>query len=95
MTELVLQINDHLMERLRRRAEQQQRPVEAMVLEAIEGIEDNTDMPSHNWAIEMARLAEADTDIEWNESARNLSSNSRQLLDGAFTDELLARNDED
>jgi hypothetical protein len=90
MTELVLHIDDHLMERLRRKAAAQQRPVEAMLMEAIEGIEDGTEQP-HNWALEMARMAEVDTDIEWNESAATLAANSRELLEGAFADDLLAR----
>jgi len=46
---------------------------------------------AHNWALEMARMAEADTNIVWDESATDLSERSREILDRDYHDYLLKK----
>jgi hypothetical protein len=85
MAEVV--ISGELAERLQALAAEQNRSVEE-VLDAL--LVRQKSNPS-NWALAMARMAEADTDIEWNDTAEHLSERSREILEKDFPDYLLKR----
>lgn len=57
----------------------------------LEMVENTPSDNNDNWAFKMAQMVEADTSIEWNESASNLAENSRDILDNEFADYLLKR----
>jgi hypothetical protein len=44
-----------------------------------------------NWPLEMARLAEADTSIQWSDDAIDYSERSREILENNLPEHLLKR----
>jgi len=87
MTELI--IDDEIAKRLDQIAQQENRPIDAVLrsmLESYAGLVQPSD-----WPLIMAKMAEADIDIDWNEQAADLSERSRDILDNEFTDYLLKR----
>jgi hypothetical protein len=80
MTELI--IDDVIAERLRRIAQEENRPLDAVLLSMLETYT-NAPLPS-DWPLMMAKMAEADTDIVWNESASDLSESSRDFLENSL-----------
>lgn len=87
-----LLIDDVIAERLRQLAQSENRPLEAVLSAMLDAY---APLPS-DWPLEMAKLAEADTDIVWNELASDLSERSRDILRNDFGDHLLKRlNDND
>lgn len=50
---------------------------------------------SGNWALAIGQMAQADTDIEWNNQASNISENSREILHNEFADYLIKRQQRD
>jgi hypothetical protein len=87
MSELI--VDDSIAMRLRQIAEQENRPLDA-VLAAMLAAYPASREPS-DWPLKMAMMAEADTDIEWNEYATDLSERSREILNNEFGAHLLKR----
>jgi hypothetical protein len=87
MAELI--IDDEIMKRLREISKQENRPLD-VVLRSILDSYSSARQPS-DWPLMMAKMAEADTEIVWNEYASDLSERSRELLENDFADYLLKR----
>jgi hypothetical protein len=86
MTELV--VDDEIAEQLRQIAQQENRPLDAVLRSMLDSYA--ISQPS-DWPLVMARMAETDTDIVWNEAAADLSERSRDVLEDEFGDYLLKR----
>jgi len=86
-----LLLDDETAKRLQAISMRENRPLDEIVSAALAqyDVSQPTDKP--NWALEMARLAQEDTSIKWNELAATLSENSRDILDNQFADYLLKR----
>ena len=87
MTELM--IDDTLAEQLRQLAQHENRPLDAVLRSMLESYA--TSLQPSEWPLAMARMAEEDTDIAWNEYAPDLSERSRDILESEFGDYLLKR----
>ncbi len=87
MTELI--IDDTLAEQLRQLAQYENRPLDAVLRSMLASYA--TSLQPSEWPLEMARMAEEDTDIVWNEYAPDLSERSRDILESEFGDYLLKR----
>ena len=87
MTELI--IDDSLAEQLRQLAQRENRPLDAVLRSMLESY--TTSLRPSEWPLTMARMAEEDTDITWNEYAPDLSERSRDILERDFGDHLLKR----
>lgn len=81
-------IDDQVAERLRQIALQEHRPIDELIRAMLE-VYTVAPQPSQ-WPLEMAKMAEADTEIEWNEYSPELSERSREILENEFGDYLLA-----
>jgi hypothetical protein len=79
-------IDGDLAERLQSLAVEQKRTVEEVLETLLTQRTSNT-----NWAVQMALMAEADTDIEWRDSASHLSEQSRDILNNEYADYLAKR----
>jgi predicted transcriptional regulator len=91
---VTLLVDDVIAERLRQLAETENRPLEAVLNSMLNQY--TTPLPTAStWAYEMAKMAEADTTIEWSEDAPDLSEQSRELLGNDFGDYLLKRMNDD
>jgi len=77
-------IDDEIAKRLREIAQQENRPLDALLRSMLDSYA-LTSQPS-NWALQMAQMAETDTDMEWGEDAADLSERSREILDNEFAD---------
>lgn len=86
-----LMLDDETAARLQALARQQNRTPNDVVRDLLEYVNQPKKDGNDNWALKMAQMAEEDTSIEWNESAANLSENSRNILDSEFADYLLKR----
>jgi len=82
-------IDDALAEQLDRFAQQENRPLDAVLRSMLESYT-IVYQPSE-WPLEMARQAEEDHTIVWNEYAPDLSERSRDILENEFGDFLLKR----
>jgi len=93
MAELI--IDNAIAERLRQIAQQENRPLDAVLRSMLESY--STALESSHWPLQFARMAESDMDINWREDAADLSERSREILKGEFADYLLKRleNDDD
>ena len=91
MVELI--VDNAIAERLRQIAQQENRPLDAVLRSMLESYTPTLE-PS-DWPLLIARMAEADTDIVWREDATELSERSREILEDEFADYLLKRLDND
>lgn len=91
MTELIIE-ND-IAERLRQIARQENRPLDAVLRSMLDSY--IVSLQPSDWPLEMAKKAEKDTDIIWNDDASNLSERSREFLENGFGDYLLKRLQDD
>jgi hypothetical protein len=82
-------VDDFFAERLKQIAQRENRPLDAVLRSMLESYA-GTAEPS-DWPLMMAQMAEADTDIVWNEYAPDLSARSREILEREFGDYLLKR----
>jgi len=80
MTELI--IDSEVAERLRRLAQEENRSIDDVLRSALDSYSVPTG-PS-DWPLVMARIAEADTDIVWNDYAPDLAERSREILENEF-----------
>ena len=87
MTELM--IDDTLAEQLYRLAQQENRPIDAILRSMLESYA--AVLQPSEWPLEMARMAEEDNAIVWNDYAPDLSEHSRDILESEFGDYLLKR----
>lgn len=85
MVELI--VDEEMAATLREIAARENRPVLAVLHSMVEQY--STSLHSSNWALEMAQLAETDTDIIWREDTPDLSERSREILEAEFEDYLL------
>jgi predicted transcriptional regulator len=86
-----LTLDDETAKKLQAVARQRNRTPNEVLRDLLEKVDEPQPTSSHNWALKMAQMAEADTSVEWNESASNLAENSRDILDNEFADYLLKR----
>jgi hypothetical protein len=84
MAELI--IDNAIAERLRQIAQQENRPLDAVLRSMLESYSPAFE-PS-NWPLQLATLAAADTDIVWSEDAADLSERSREILEDELADYL-------
>ena len=91
MTELI--IDDSLAEQLHLLAQQEKRPIDAVIRSMLESYA--TLWHPSDWPLEIAQMAEEDTSIVWNEYAPDLSDRSRDILENEFGDYLLKRLSDD
>jgi len=70
-------LDDETANKLQALARQQNRSPNDVVRDFLEKVGNVQSDNNDNWALKMALMAEADTSIEWNESATNLAENSR------------------
>jgi hypothetical protein len=82
-------IDDELANRLRQIAQQENRPLDAVLRSMLDSYAPSP-QPS-NWPLEMARMAEADTSITWTDDSTDISERSREILENDFADYLLKR----
>jgi len=87
MAELL--VDDNVAARLTEIAEQENRPLDAVLRSMLDSYAKAV-LPS-DWPLIMARMADADTDIDWNEYAPDLSERSREILGNEFANHLLKR----
>jgi hypothetical protein len=89
MAELI--IDNAIAERLRQIAQQENRPLDAVLRSMLESY--TPALKPSDWPVQIARMAEGDTDIVWREDAAELSERSREILEDEFADYLLKRLD--
>ena len=90
MIELI--VDDSLAEQIQQIAQQENRPLDAVLRAMLASYAATTAAPPHSdWPLDMARMAESDADIVWNAYATDLSERSREILDREFGDYLLKR----
>jgi hypothetical protein len=81
-----LMIDESLADRLRQIALRENRPLDDVLRSMVEFYHRRHE-PS-DWPLVMAKMADADTDIEWNELAPDLAERSREILQSEFGDYL-------
>jgi predicted transcriptional regulator len=86
----ILILDDETAERLQAVARRQNRSPNEVVRDLLVQVEEPP-VSSTNWALKMAQLAEADTSVQWNESAADFSERSREILENEFADYLTKR----
>jgi galactose-1-phosphate uridylyltransferase len=73
-------LDDETAKKLQAISARENRPLSEVVSAALAQYDVLPERPT-NWALKMAQLAEADTSIEWNDSAIDLSDHSREILE--------------
>lgn len=91
MTELIL--DNSLVEQLRQLARLENRSLDAVLRSMLEVY--TAPLQPSDWPLVMARMAEAEQGIVWNEYAPDLSEHSREILEREFGDHLLKRMQDD
>lgn len=83
-------LDDETAKKLQAISAREKRPLNEVISAALAQY-DAPPVTSGNWALKMAQLAEADTTVQWNEFAADLSQRSREILENEFADYLTKR----